>query len=114
MPYLKLNVSCTLQEEKKPALYEKFGNITEKAIDRPGERCIMEFTGGHRFFYKGTPQDAAYLEIHVLGPFEFEKKAAFITAVSEFIETEFSIAKERTVINFFELPQWGRDGVILP
>ena len=111
MPYLKVSLSCpvTVDDEKK--LHKDILEITHRTLtEKPP---MMEFSGGHRFWYRNCSPEGAYVELHLIDRYTLEQQEAFIKEICDYLGDNYPIPKSEIVVNIIVLPIWGKGGETL-
>ena len=111
MPYLNIRLSCPLAAEDEPQLHKDVYAITSRTLtDKPP---MMEFSGGHRFWYRDCSPEGAYVELHLIDRYTLEQQEAFIKEICDYLGDNYPIPKSEIVVNIIVLPIWGKGGETL-
>lgn len=111
MPHLQVKTSKALTPELEKTLHGRFQELMTECF---GPRNVMmEFSGGHKFFYGGQYPDGAYAELHLMPLFEEASYERFIEKAQYLMGELFQLPVELVCVNLFVLPLWGKDGRVL-
>ncbi|MBS4784930.1 MAG: hypothetical protein KH009_02350 [Clostridiales bacterium] len=111
MPYLQIRTSGELTREKTDRLHTVFAEMMAEVLG--AKNVMMEFTGGHRFYYAGQYPEGTAVEVHVMERFTDEQYSELIRRSIQLAGEEFSQPAEQIVVNVMGLPTWGANGKAL-
>lgn len=113
MPYIDSVTTVKLDKEKMVSLKSKLGEAICKMPGKSEEWLFLRFQDGETLYFKGQlQQNAAVIEVKLLGGQEMDVKDNFTSIVSEIFESELNIPKENIYVIFYEVEKgnWGWNG----
>lgn len=113
MPYVNCIVSKEVTANDMEKLKVYIGDLINQIPGKSEEWLFVRFCDKQNLYFKGTKQqDAAIVEIKLLGTQEIKYKDMFTSKVSELLEDELEIPKGNIYVVFYEVPSgnWGCNG----
>ncbi|GHV38032.1 hypothetical protein AGMMS49546_07600 [Spirochaetia bacterium] len=112
MPYIAINTTEKLSNEKKDTIKSELGRLIAVIPTKNESGLLIDFSGDHSFYRAGTPVNGAYVEIRLFHKSDFEPKKKFTEGVFDLLSKELGIDKGHMVLNIIELENWGGGGTL--
>jgi phenylpyruvate tautomerase PptA (4-oxalocrotonate tautomerase family) len=110
MPYIAINTTEKLPESKQETIKSEIGRLISLIPTKTESGLLIDFSGDHRFYRAGTLARAAFIEIRLYRPSDFEAKKKFTEEVFSLLSRELGIEKDLMYLNIIELENWGSGG----
>lgn len=111
MPYLRLETSVVIPEEKATNILKELSAAVAQVTNKPEARCQVSLTGGVRMLMAGSVEPTAHVEVKgILFPVDHAKPLS--ERVCALLQRELGIPGARVYMTFasFEGAMWGVDG----
>lgn len=111
MPYLKIQTNAALETDKARKLLKKASQLVSTQLSKPEAYVMVALEPPIPMLFAGSNAPLAYLELKSVG-LPQAKTAELSKALSELIEKELGIARDRVYIEFANAQgaMWGWDG----
>lgn len=109
MPLITTKSSAEISAEKEISLKEKFGKAIE-LIGKSENWLMVDFQDNCRLYFKGTAEPSAMIEIDLFGRATDSGYDALTEKVTEIINEELNIPKDRIYVKYNEISHWGYSG----
>jgi phenylpyruvate tautomerase len=108
MPLLKLQLSVTINEDKKRSLLTALSKIVSETLGKP-ESYVMITIEQCSIFMSGTEGPAAFADIKSIGAINNKNNSALSQKLCTFLTEQLSIPTDRIFLNFTDIPaaNWG-------
>lgn len=113
MPYVNCIVSKEINQNDMEKLKVHIGDFINQMPGKSEEWLFVRFCDKQNLYFKGSNQEnAAIVEIKLLGTQEIKHKDIFTSKISELLEDELEIPKGNIYVVFFEVTDgnWGWNG----
>jgi phenylpyruvate tautomerase PptA (4-oxalocrotonate tautomerase family) len=112
MPYIAINTTEKLSNEKKDRIKSSLGQLIAVIPTKSEAGLSIDFSGDHTFYRGGALVNGAYVEIHLFHKSDFEPKKKFTEGVFDLLTKELGIDKGHLILNIIELENWGGGGTL--
>ncbi|MDR3277831.1 MAG: hypothetical protein LBT12_03575 [Oscillospiraceae bacterium] len=112
MPYIQVNLSEKLSDEKITELKSAIGRIVEIIPGKAEWGLMVDVEDGKNLFFGGKPDNNAFVDTRVHGDCAAEVKAEFTRALYGVLERVAGVPKEKLYTNFTVCDTWGAFGEI--
>ena len=106
MPYVSVNTSQHLSEEKTEIIQREIGRIISIIPGKTIDNCMIQINGDNKIFMSGKPANAVFVEVRMFGNSPNDKKKEFTEALDKVLTAEIE-GLDRTYVNFQEYTEWG-------
>lgn len=113
MPFVNSLVTKKIDYNTKNRLKVHIGDLINGFPGKSEEWLMVHFQDDEVIYFKGEKQeDAAVIDVKILGNLEIRYKDIFTNKVSEIFEQELKIPKNNIYVIFEEIPEgsWGWNG----
>ena len=111
MPFLRLETTATLADEKKKALLASLSKIVAGTIGKP-EQYVMVTLSPAAVLMSGKPGDAAFVDIRSIGGLSDSVNRQLAQKVCASLKESLGVPPDRVYLNFTDVPagNWGWNG----
>src|ERR1044071_1205725 len=111
MPFLKLETTVVLSEEKKKTLLGSLSRTVAGTLGKP-EQYMMVSISQSELLMSGTSAEAASLDIRSIGSLSGDTNRKLSHQVCQFLKESLSIPPDRIFLNFTDVDasNWGWNG----
>lgn len=109
MPLITARISTEISKEKEISLKTQFGKAIE-LIGKSENWLMVEFQDNCRLYFKGDDAPSAMLEVDLLGKASAGGYDALTKQITDIVEKELGIAKDRIYVKYCEFEHWGYSG----
>ncbi len=109
MPLITAKVSTEITEEKEISLKTQFGKAIE-LINKSESWLMVEFKDNCRLYFKGDASASAMIEVDLFGKASESGYDALTEKLTEIVEAELGIPKDRIYVKYNEIEHWGYSG----
>ncbi len=111
MPYIKLNTTAEVGEEKAEALKAKFGKAIECFPGKTEQWLMVGIEDRQRLWFRGdNSRDLAILDVELLGRLPEDASARMTAAICRILEEELNIAPDCVYVKYSGYANWGWNG----
>ena len=111
MPYINLNTTVEITDDKKKLLTESFGSAIELIPGKSEEWLMLNFVGGAAMAFKGSFEDCAMIEVEIFGKASGESYDALTEALCNTVSEALGVNKNRIYVKYEEIDNWGWNGM---
>jgi phenylpyruvate tautomerase PptA (4-oxalocrotonate tautomerase family) len=113
MPYIDVNISKKLSNDEKDVLKAKLGELISIIPGKTEGVTMIGINDDYTMYLSGQKKDrAAFLNIKLYKPSEFEYKNELTKKIFEFFEEEYDITGENMYMTFDEYDSWATRGML--
>jgi hypothetical protein len=112
MPYVCVNTSAELSDEKITELKAEIGKIIEIIPGKAEFGLMVDIESGKNLVFGGRLEDNVVVDTRVHGACTDEVKAAYTKALYEVVERVTGIIPPKVYTNFIVCDSWGAFGEI--
>ena len=111
MPFVNLQVSIPVGEEKQQVILQEASRILAEGIGKP-ETYVMVALETSPFLMGGTAEPAAFADVRSIGGLTPQVNARLSAELAELLERQVGIPRTRLYANFTDVPAsaWGYNG----
>lgn len=109
MPLITARASTDITKEKEISLKEQFGKAIE-LIGKSENWLMIEFRDNCHLYFKGNDAPSAIVEIELLGKASDSAYDKLTQKLTEIVEKELDIPKDRIYVKYSEFEHWGYSG----
>ena len=111
MPILKIQTNAAIDHQKRQPLLEKASQRIAAALNKPEQYMMVSLEADRPMMFAGTREPTAFLELKAIG-LPTAKTGELSRLLSELVESELGVAKQRIYIYFADVPAslWGWNG----
>ncbi|MBQ8503537.1 MAG: hypothetical protein IJ491_04580 [Clostridia bacterium] len=109
MPLITTKVSTEITKEKEISLKSEFGKAIE-LIGKSENWLMVEFQDNCRLYFKGDDAPCAMIEVDLFGKASDSGYDALTQKITEIVEAELGIPKDRIYVKYSEIGHWGYSG----
>jgi phenylpyruvate tautomerase PptA (4-oxalocrotonate tautomerase family) len=111
MPFLKLETTVVLSEEKKKTLLGSLARTVAGTLGKP-EQYMMVSISQSDLLMSGKSADAAFVDIRSIGALSGETNRKLSQQVCQLLKESLSIPPDRIYLNFTDVDasNWGWNG----
>ena len=114
MPYINVNTSKKLTEEKKNTLKQKLGELIAIIPGKSESVLMIKLNDEECIYYSGILKDnAAFVDIKIKGSAAFEIKKELTESVFRAFGEQLGIDAADMFITISEFENWGFQGTLL-
>lgn len=111
MPYIKLNTSAAVSEEKAEALKARFGKAIECFPGKTEQWLMVGIEDRQRLWFRGdNTADIAVLDVALLGSVGADASERMTAALCRILEEELNISPDRVYVKYSGFANWGWNG----
>lgn len=114
MPYLRLETSVAVSDEKAGHILKELSAAVAQVTGKAESRCQVSLTGGVRMLMAGNAEPTAHAEVREIH-FPVDHARSLSERVCALLQRELGIPGSRVYLTFisFEGAMWGVDGTTL-
>jgi len=112
MPYVNANLTQKLTPKEAELLKSEIGKIIG-LIGKSEQHLMVDIESGKTIYFKGKPENCAYVDVRIYGSCDFDRKNKFIGALSEVVEKVAGVKKDNVFVSFLEFTNWGMNGGLI-
>jgi phenylpyruvate tautomerase len=111
MPFLRMTLSADLSDSTRDRLLTGGSTLVAEVLGKP-ERYVMVTVSQAPLLFGGDNSPAAFVELRSIGGLGPETNQTLSQRLCELIDQSAGIPKERTFLNFVDVPRshWGHSG----
>jgi len=111
MPMLKIQTNVSVPQGKRDSLLKNFSRTIAQQLGKPEQYMMVSLEAERPMVFAGTSEPAAFLELRAIG-LPAGKTGLLATLLCDLAKAELNVPKERTYINFTDVPPnlWGWNG----
>jgi len=111
MPFLKLETTVVLSDDKRKALLASLSKIVAETIGKP-EEYVMVTVSPAAILMSSKPGDAAFVDLRSIGGLSGDVNRQLSQKVCRLLNESLGVAQDRIYLNFTELEagNWGWKG----
>jgi len=111
MPFLKLETTVVLPEDKRKALLASLSKAVAETIGKP-EQYVMVIASQAAMVMSGKPGDAVFVDIRSIGGLSDDVNRKLSHQVCKLLKDSLGISPDRVYLNFTDVDagNWGWNG----
>lgn len=111
MPFVKVQSNIEIADEQSMTLLSALSSLTANALDKPERYIMVAIEPRTTMIFAGSDEPSCYMECKSIGLPE-SRTGELSSALSEEIERQLGIPKDRVYIEFTDAPRkmWGWNG----
>lgn len=111
MPYIRTTVSNEISDEKRESIKAKLGQAIALIPGKSESWLMLAFEDNMNMYFRGeNNEDYAYLEVSLFGTTSDAAYDRLTAALSEIINEELGISRDKIYIKYEEAEHWGWNG----
>jgi phenylpyruvate tautomerase PptA (4-oxalocrotonate tautomerase family) len=112
MPYIAVNTSGKLPEDKQEKIKAEFGRLIGIIPTKTEAGLLVDFSGGRVLYKGGAKVNGAFVEIRLFHRADFEAKKKFTEEVFALFSRELDIEPGNMYLTILEFDSWGTGGTL--
>lgn len=109
MPLITTKASTEISKVKETSLKAQFGTAIE-LIGKSENWLMVDFQQNCHLYFKGEDAPCAMIEVDLLGKASQSGYDALTQKLTEIVEKELEIPKDRIYVKYGEFERWGYSG----
>lgn len=110
MPYIAINTSLKLDEERKAALKTALGENITLISGKTEQKLMVDISDGHAMYFKGDARELAFIDVRCFGRAELSDKKTFTQAVFQSVQKITGLPQDGIYLCYGEYENWGTMG----
>ena len=110
MPYINTKTNISISNEKCKNIKQELGKAITIIPGKSENWLMVGFEDNLRMFFKGDNAPTAFIEIKSFGKSNSDVYNKLTAAVTEIINKELDIEKNRIYVKYEEVSHWGYNG----
>ena len=110
MPYINTIASVGINGLKQQAIKERMGKAIELIPGKTEDWLMLSFRDNVDMFFKGDDEPCAMCQVKLYGSTSEEHYAKLTEALTDILDDELGIARDRIYVTYEEISVWGWNG----
>jgi len=110
MPFINVKTNVSISPQKEEALKAAFGKAIACIPGKSESWLMVGFEPDSRLWFKGSSEPAAMVQISVFGSSSKDAYGKLTGSVSDSLNAELGVKKDRIFVGYAETPHWGWNG----
>ena len=113
MPYIKVDVSKTLQPQQKEQIKSRMGELISLIPGKSEAVTMVGINDNYTLYLGGTElKNGAFIEVRLFGTADKESKETLTAEIFKAMEEMLGIPPNAMYLNIFEMQTWGLRGAL--
>jgi len=112
MPYVQVNLSQTLSDEQKNAVYDLINGSIPLIPGKTPEVTMINIADGCSMRMGYSPDPTIFIDVRLFRQAPYESKNDFVREVTKSLASMFGVKPGNIYINITEHNNWGSNGAL--